>query len=88
MAHYDFDGYQGQLYRVFEGTVFEGVVTNYIDGGLAGPMIVMLTTDYYSHDHQQLLLPQGTRLIGSVRDGKCAQLSTNSCVTGAGTLLP
>jgi len=27
----------------------------------------MLTTDYYSHDHQQLLLPQGTRLIGNVQ---------------------
>ena len=67
MARYDFDGYQGRLYRVFEGTVFEGVVTNHIDGALSGPMIVMLTTDYYSHDHQQLLLPQGTRLIGTVQ---------------------
>lgn len=73
MARYDFDGYQGRLYRVFEGTVFEGVVTNHIDGALAGPMIVMLTTDYYSHDHQQLLLPQGTRLIGSVRSVGNAQ---------------
>ncbi len=73
MAHYDFDGYQGRLYRVFEGSVFEGVVTNHIDGGLAGPMIVMLTTDYYSHDHQQLLLPQGTRLIGSVQSVGSAQ---------------
>jgi len=67
MAKYDFDGLQGRLYRVFEGTVFEGVLTNHIDGGFAGPMIVMLTTDYYSHDHQQLLLPQGTRLIGNVQ---------------------
>ena len=67
MAPYDFDSYQGRLYRVFEGTVFEGVLTNHIDGGFAGPMIVMLTTDYYSHDHQQLLLPQGTRLIGQVQ---------------------
>ncbi|WP_035353833.1 TrbI/VirB10 family protein [Edaphobacter aggregans] len=67
MAAYDFDGYQGRLYRVFEGTVFEGVVTNHIDGGFNGPLIVMLTTDYYSHDHQQLLLPQGTRLIGNVQ---------------------
>jgi type IV secretion system protein VirB10 len=67
MGQYDFDGYQGRLYRVFEGTVLEGVLTNHIDGGFAGPMIVMLTTDYYSHDHQQLLLPQGTRLIGNVQ---------------------
>jgi type IV secretory pathway VirB10-like protein len=64
---YDFDTYDGKLYRVFEGSVFEGVVTNHIDGGLAGPILIMLTTDYYSHDHQQLLLPQGTRLIGSVQ---------------------
>lgn len=67
MAPYPFDDYQGQLYRVFEGTVLEGVVTNHIDGALSGPILVMLTTDYYSHDHQQLLLPQGTRLIGNVQ---------------------
>jgi type IV secretory pathway VirB10-like protein len=64
---YDFDNYNGKLYRVFEGSVFEGVVTNHIDGGLSGPILLMLTTDYYSHDHQQLLLPQGTRLVGSVQ---------------------
>lgn len=66
MANYDFDQYQGQLYRIFEGNVLEGVVTNHIDGGFAGPILIMLTTDYYSHDHQQLLMPQGTRLIGTV----------------------
>ena len=67
MAPYPFDDYQGKLFRVFEGTVLEGVVTNHIDGGFNGPILVMLTTDYYSHDHQQLLMPQGTRLIGSVQ---------------------
>jgi type IV secretory pathway VirB10-like protein len=64
---YDFDTYDGKLYRVFEGSVFEGVVTNHVDGGLSGPILLMLTTDYYSHDHQQLLLPQGTRLVGNVQ---------------------
>ncbi|WP_047497114.1 TrbI/VirB10 family protein [Terriglobus sp. TAA 43] len=67
MGSYSFDQYQGRLYRVFEGTVLEGVVTNHIDGGFSGPILVMLTTDYYSHDHLQLLMPQGTRLIGSVQ---------------------
>jgi type IV secretion system protein VirB10 len=67
MASYPFDQYQGRLYRIFEGTVLEGVVTNHIDGGFSGPILVMLTTDYYSHDHLQLLMPQGTRLIGSVQ---------------------
>ncbi|MGI4755273.1 MAG: TrbI/VirB10 family protein [Janthinobacterium lividum] len=67
MGGYDFDNYQGRVYRVFEGTVLEGVVTNHIDGAFNGPILIMLTTDYYSHDHQQLLMPQGTRLIGSVQ---------------------
>ena len=73
MTAYDFDQYQGRLFRVFEGTVLEGVVTNHIDGGLSGPILVMLTTDYYSHDHQQLLMPQGTRLIGTVQSVGNAQ---------------
>lgn len=73
MGQYAFDQYQGRLYRVFEGAVLEGVVTNHIDGGLSGPILVMLTTDYYSHDHQQLLMPQGTRLIGTVQSVGNAQ---------------
>lgn len=73
MRGYDFDAYQGRLYRVFEGTVLEGVVTNHIDGGLSGPILIMLTTDYYSHDHLQLLMPQGTRLIGTVQSVGNAQ---------------
>ncbi len=67
MAPYDFDTYEGRLYRVFEGTVLEGVVTNQVDGGLAGPVMLNLTTDLYSHDYQQLLLPQGTRILGTVQ---------------------
>jgi type IV secretion system protein VirB10 len=73
MTPYDFDSYEGRLYRVFEGTVLEGVVTNHIDGGLSGPVMLDLTTDLYSHDHQQLLLPQGTRILGSVQSVGSAQ---------------
>lgn len=73
MAGYNFDTYDGRLYRIFEGTVLEGVVTNHIDGGFSGPIMVSLTTDLYSHDHQQLLLPQGTRLLGDVQSVGSAQ---------------
>ncbi len=73
MGQYLFDQYQGRLYRIFEGTVLEGVVTNHIDGGFGGPILIMLTTDYYSHDHQQLLMPQGTRLVGTVQSVGNAQ---------------
>jgi type IV secretory pathway VirB10-like protein len=67
MGPNDFDTFDGRLFRVFEGTVLEAVVTNHIDGGFSGPIILSLTTDLYSHDHQQLLLPQGTRLLGTVQ---------------------
>jgi type IV secretion system protein VirB10 len=73
MSSYDFDGYDGRLYRIFEGTVLEGVVTNHVDGGFSGPVMLNLTTDLYSHDHQQLLLPQGTRLLGTVQSVGSAQ---------------
>ena len=73
VSSYPFDQYQGRLYRIFESTVLEGIVTNHIDGGFSGPILVMLTTDYYSHDHQQLLMPQGTRLIGTVQSVGNAQ---------------
>ena len=73
MSPYNFDSYEGPLYRIFEGTVLEGVVTNHIDGGLSGPVMLDLTTDLYSHDHQQLLLPQGTRILGTVQSVGSAQ---------------
>jgi hypothetical protein len=35
MGPYDFNQYQGRLYRIFEETVLEGVATNHIDGGFS-----------------------------------------------------
>ena len=53
MAAYNFDEYGGKLYRVFEGTVLEGVVTNHVDGGMAGPGP--------AHAHHGLLLTRQTK---------------------------
>jgi type IV secretory pathway VirB10-like protein len=58
---------RGRKYRVFEGTVLEAVLTNRLDGSLSGPVNCMLTTSVYSHDGQQLLIPQGTRALGEVK---------------------
>jgi type IV secretion system protein VirB10 len=54
-------------HRVFEGTIFETVLTNRLDASLSGPVDCMVTTNIYSHDHLHLLIPQGTRLLGEVR---------------------
>jgi type IV secretion system protein TrbI len=57
----------GKKYRLFEGTVLETVLTNRLNGSFSGPVNVMVTTNVYSHDHQQLLVPQGSRALGEVQ---------------------
>ena len=52
---------------MFEGTVIETVLTNRLDGSFSGPVNAMVTTAVYSHDHQRLLIPQGTRVLGEVQ---------------------
>ena len=54
----------GKKYRLFEGTVLETVLTNRLTGEFSGPVNCMVTTNVYSRDHQQLLIPQGSRVLG------------------------
>jgi type IV secretion system protein VirB10 len=54
-------------FRLLEGTVLETVLTNRLDSSFSGPVNCMVTTDVYSHDHQALLIPQGSRVLGKVR---------------------
>ena len=63
---YEWAHYSGKLYRIFEGTILETVLTNRVNGAFAGPINTMVTTDIWSHDHQHLLIPQGTRCLGTV----------------------
>ncbi len=56
----------GEKYRVFEGTVLETVLTNRLAGEFSGPVNCMLTSNVFSHDHQKLLIPQGSRVLGEV----------------------
>jgi len=57
----------GQPYALFEGTVIDTVLVNRLIGDFAGPVKVMVTNPVYSHDGQQVLIPQGTFLLGDVR---------------------
>ena len=56
----------GQPYALFEGTVIDTVLVNRLLGDFAGPVKVMVTNPVYSHDGQQVLIPQGTFLLGDV----------------------
>ena len=63
----DLNQSEGKQYRVFEGTILEAVLTNRLDGSFAGPVNCMATSNVYSHDGQQLLIPQGSRILGEAR---------------------
>jgi type IV secretion system protein TrbI len=57
----------GKNHVIFEGTVLESVLVNRLNGDFAGPVICQTTNDIYSHDHAELLIPAGTRLLGETK---------------------
>ena len=61
---YPWNTFTGPLYRVFEGDVIEGILTNRIAGEFTGPVNVMVTSNLYSRDRLHILMPQGTRIMG------------------------
>jgi type IV secretion system protein VirB10 len=63
---YTFDSSFGKLYRLMEDTILETVLVNRLTGATVGPVITMVTTDVYSENSAHLLIPKGTRLLGSV----------------------
>lgn len=52
-------------YKLFEGTIIETALQNQLEGSFVGPVTCLVTTDVYSHDRQHLLIPRGTRILGS-----------------------
>ena len=51
-------------YVLFEGSIIETALTNRLSGSFNGPVNCQVTTDVWSRDHQHLLIPQGTRILG------------------------
>jgi len=49
-----------------EDTIVECILVNRLAGSSVGPVIVMVTTNVYSHSGAHLLIPKGTRLLGKV----------------------
>jgi type IV secretion system protein VirB10 len=54
----------GQPYVVYEGTLIETALMNRLDGDASGPVKVLVTNPVYSHDHQHVLIPDGTVVLG------------------------
>ena len=63
----DVNAASGKAHVIFEGTVLESVLVNRLNGDFAGPVLCQITNDVYSHDHSQLLIPAGTRVLGETK---------------------
>jgi type IV secretion system protein VirB10 len=57
----------GQPYVIFEGTNLDTVLMNRLDGDAPGPVKVLVSNPLYSHDHQHVLIPEGTIVLGEAK---------------------
>jgi type IV secretory pathway VirB10-like protein len=52
---------------LYEGTTLDTVLMNRLDGDAAGPVKVLVSNPVYSHDHQHVIVPDGTVVLGEAR---------------------
>ncbi len=57
----DPDGWE----RIYEGSFLEAVLVTELRGDMAGPVAAMVAVDFYSRDRSQVLVPQGSRVLGT-----------------------
>jgi type IV secretory pathway VirB10-like protein len=61
------DSATGPLYVLREGVTIDTILENRLDGDAAGPVKVMVSNPIYSHDNQNVLIPEGTVVLGEAR---------------------
>ena len=53
--------------RIHEGSFLEAVLLTQLSGEFPGPALAMVSVPLYSADRQRVLIPRGTRVVGTVR---------------------
>jgi len=61
------DAATGQPYLIYEGSVLDAVLMNRLDGDAVGPVKVFVSNPLYSHDHQHVIIPEGTVVLGEAK---------------------
>ena len=67
----------GQPYVIYEGTTVDTVLMNRLDGDAVGPVKVLVSNPVYSHDHQHVLIPDGTIVLGEAKKIGAAASASN-----------
>lgn len=57
----------GQPYVIYESTTLDTVLMNRLDGDAAGPVKALVSNPVYSHDRQNVLVPEGTIVLGEAK---------------------
>jgi type IV secretory pathway VirB10-like protein len=63
----NFDSATRPLYVLREGVTIDTILENRLDGDAVGPVKVMVSNPIYSHDNQNVLIPEGTVVLGEAR---------------------
>jgi type IV secretion system protein VirB10 len=61
------DSATGQPYLIYEGSILDTVLMNRLDGDAVGPIKVLVSIPMYSHDHQHVIIPEGTVVLGEAK---------------------
>jgi len=67
LSEANIDNAIGQPYIIYEGLTLDTVLMNRLDGDAVGPVKVLVSNPVYSHDHQHVLIPEGTIVLGEAR---------------------
>ena len=53
--------------RIYEGSFLEAALVTQLTGDFPGPVLAVVALPFYSADRQRILVPRGTRVIGSAQ---------------------
>ena len=51
--------------RIYEGSFLEAVLVTQLSGDFPGPVLAAVSVPFYSADRQRILVPRGSRVIGT-----------------------
>ena len=53
--------------RIYEGSFLEAALVSQLSGDFPGPVLAVVSVPFYSADRQHILIPRGTRVIGTAQ---------------------
>ena len=53
--------------RIYEGSFLEAALVTQLSGDFPGPVMAVVSVPFYSADRQRILVPRGTRVIGTAQ---------------------